>query len=124
MRITRNQLQDLINEEISNALLRKENRRLLEVAEEAGGIEMSLDDLMDFARTYAGLTRDMRKSLDLILDGSGEGVSTEEIEELQTLVGGRHSELDDYLEDAHEASQMYADEEDDGSWASAIRANR
>ena len=126
MRITRGQLTDLINEEISAALLETQNRRLLEAAgvEDESG-PMSLDDLMDFAKKYASLSRDDRKNLDLIMDGRGEGVTPDEIRDLQIALGGHSSELDDYLEDALNASAMYTDEdEDDGTWAAAVRANR
>jgi len=126
MRITRGQLTDLINEEISTALLERQNRRLLEAA----GVEddvgpMSLDDLVDFAKKYASLSRDDRKNLDLIMDGRGEGVTPEEIRDLQIALGGYSVDLDDYLDDALNASAMYTDEdEDDGTWAAAVRANR
>jgi hypothetical protein len=130
MRITRQQLTDLINEEISNALLERQNRRLLEDAEDAMDQDesegpMSLDDLIDFAKKYAGLTREDRRSLDLIMDGRGEGVTPEEIRDLQIALGGYSTELDDYLEDALNDSAMYTDEdEDDGTLASAVRMNR
>ena len=127
MRITRQQLTDLINEEISNALLESQNRRLLEDAEDQDELEgpMSLDDLIDFAKKYAGLTREDRRSLDLIMDGRGEGVTPEEIRDLQIALGGYSTELDDYLEDALNDSAMYTDEdEDDGTLASAVRMNR
>lgn len=127
MRITRQQLTDLINEEISNALLERQNRRLLEDAVDQDESEgpMSLDDLIDFAKKYAGLAREDRRNLDLIMDGRGEGVTPEEIRDLQITLGGHSSELDDYLEDALNASAMYTDEdEDDGTLASAVRMNR
>ena len=127
MRITRGQLTDLINEEISNALLERQNRRLLEDAVDQDELEgpMSLDDLIDFAKKYAGLTREDRRNLDLIMDGRGEGVTPEEIRDLQIALGGHSTELDDYLEDALNDSAMYTDEdEDDGTLASAVRMNR
>ena len=127
MRITRQQLTDLINEEISNALLERQNRRLLEDAVDQDELEgpMSLDDLIDFAKKYAGLTREDRRSLDLIMDGRGEGVTPEEIRDLQIALGGYSTELDDYLEDALNDSAMYTGEdEDDGTFASAVRMNR
>ena len=124
MRITRNQLQDLINEEISRALLRSENARLLEAFDDGEGPEpVSMDDLIYFAKKYSGLTREDRRNLDLILDGRGEGVTPEEIEDLQRALGGCSGELDDYLADALKASAMYSDE-DDGSWEAADRINR
>ena len=127
MRITRGQLTDLINEEISNALLERQNRRLLEDAMDQDEPEgpMSLDDLIDFAKAYAGLTREDRRNLDLIMDGRGEGVTPEEIRDLQIALGGYSTEIDDYLEDALNDSAMYTDEdEDDGTLASAVRMNR
>ncbi len=126
MRITRNQLQDLINEEISRALLKVQNKRLVENVMDPADFEstMSMDDLLDFAKTYASLPREARRNFDLILDGRGESVTAEEVEELQRHLGGHNKELDDYLEEAHKAAQMYDDEDDDGTWAAAVRANR
>lgn len=124
MRITRQQLTDLINEEISSALLERQNRRLLEdVMDPADFQEISMDDLLYFAKKYASLPPAMRKNLDLILDGQGESVTAEEVEELQSALEGHNSELDQYLEEALKAAQMY-DDEDDGTWAAAVRANR
>jgi hypothetical protein len=84
---------------------------------------MSMDDLLYFAKKYASLPNDMRRNLDLILDGRGESVTAEEVEELQDQLGGHNDELDQYLEEAHKAAQMY-DDEDDGTWAAAVRVNR
>ena len=128
MRITRQQLTDLINEEISSALLERQNRRLLEDrmdpmdTEEEG--PMSVDDLIDFARAYAALSREDRKNLDMILDGRGESVTVEEVEDLQAALGHFHKGLADYLYDAQQAAQMYTDEDDDGTFAAAVRMNR
>lgn len=128
MRITRDRLQDIINEEISRALLRSENARLLENLMDPMNTEedapMTIDDLMDFARAYATLSRDDRRNLDLILDGRGESVTVEEVEDLQSTLGHFHKGLADYLSDAHEAAQMYVDEDDDGTWSAASRMNR
>jgi hypothetical protein len=124
MRITRQQLTDLINEEISSALLESQNRRLLEDRMDPADFqEISMDDLLYFAKKYASLPNDMRRNLDLILDGRGESVTAEEVEELQSALEGHNSELDQYLEEALKAAQMY-DDEDDGTWAAASRANR
>lgn len=125
MRISRQQLQDLINEEISSALLERQNRRLLEAFDDDndGPAPASMDDMIYFAKKYAGLTHEDRKNLDLILDGRGEGVTPEEIEDLQRAIGGVNDELDDYLADALKASAMYSDEDDD-TWTAAVRANR
>lgn len=124
MRITRGQLQDLINEEISTALLERQNRRLLEAVDDDSP-SISMDDLIHFAKKYAALPREDRRNLDLIMDGRGEGVTPEEIQDLQVALGGENDELDAYLKDALEASAMYSDEdEDDGTFAAAVRMNR
>lgn len=130
MRITRNQLQDLINEEISRALLENQNRHLVESFDDDDGpTSVSLDDLMFFAKKYANLTYEDRRNLDLIMDGRGEGVTPEEIEDLQDGIGECNDELDEYLADALNAVAInpYEDEdedEDDGSWEAAERINR
>lgn len=126
MRITRNQLQDLINEEISRALLENQNRHLVESFDDDDGPpSVSLDDLMFFAKKYANLTREDRRNLDLIMDGRGEGVTPEEIEDLQDGIGECNDELDEYLADALNASAMHPyEDEDDGSWEAAERINR
>ena len=110
MRITRNQLQDLINEEIARSLLKSQNRRLIESFDDDEGqppTSISIDALMHFAKKYAKLTRDDRSNLDLIMDGRGEGVTPEEIEELQLGIGGCNEEIDEYLADALSASAMH-----------------
>jgi hypothetical protein len=125
MRITRNQLTDLINEEISSALLERQNRRLLEdVMDPAEFDSISMDDLLYFAKKYASLDDAMRRNLDLILDGRGESVTAEEVEELQDQLGGHNDELDQYLKEAHKTAQTDDDDDDDGTYAAAYRANR
>ena len=126
MRITRNQLQDLINEEISRALLENQNRHLVESFDDDDGPPpVSMDDLMFFAKKYAKLTREDRKNLDLIMDGRGEGVTPEEIEDLQRGIGGCNEEIDEYLADALNTSAINPyEDEDDGSWEAAERINR
>ena len=129
MKITRNQLQGLIKQEISKSLSENRNNGLredlmdpMDTGEEG---PMSVDDLLDFARAYANLSRDMRKVLDFIMDGRGESVTTDEIEDLQAALGGYHGGLDDYLKEAHSAAQLYSDEDiDDGTFAAAVRMNR
>ena len=121
MRITRNQLQDLINEEISRALLKAQNRRLLESMGESSPVPM--DTLIRFAKTYAKISPTDRSNLDLLIQGHGESVTPGEIDDLKVLFRGFSSELNEFFEEALKASAMY-DDEDDGSWAAAVRANR
>jgi hypothetical protein len=125
MRITRQQLTDLINEEISSALLERQNRRLLEAAV-PGMSHTSAYDMVEFAKAYMELPRDLRKVLDFVMEGRGENVTLEEVQDLHDILTGYNSELDDYLKEALAAAQVYYDEEDedDGTWAAAVRANR
>ena len=94
MRITRQQLTDLINEEISSALLESQNRRLLEVSDTGSGDLYDIDgaSLLEFADAYVAL-------------------------------GGMNSSIDEALE-AWKAANGDGDDEDDGTWAAAVRANR
>lgn len=127
MRITRGQLHDLINEEITSALLERQNSRLLEASVDPVDSTgpMSLDDLMRFAKQYARLSMSDRQNLVFLVSGRGENVTPGEIEDLQAMLKGFHKELDDLFEESLEASAMYSDEdEDDGTWAAAVRANR
>ena len=125
MRITRGQLTDLINEEISNALLERQNRRLLEDAGASSSIPM--DSLIRFAKQYVRISPDDRNNLDLLVSGRGESVTPDEIQDLQYVFKGFSEELDQFFEEALESSVMYSDEdedEDDGTWAAAVRMNR
>jgi len=125
MRITRQQLTDLINEEISSALLERQNRRLLEAAV-PGMSHTSAYDMVEFAKAYMELPRDLRKVLDFVLEGRrGENVTLEQVQDLHGILTGYNSELDDYLEDALAETEAYYDEDDDdGTWAYAARVNR
>ena len=122
MRITRNQLQDLINEEISRALLKAQNRRLLESVGESSPVPM--DTLIRFAKLYTKISPTDRSNLNLLIQGHGESVTPGEIDDLKVLFRGFSSALDEFLEEALEASAMHDDDDDDGSWAAAVRANR
>lgn len=129
MKITRNQLQGLIKQEIFKSLSENSSSDLREDLMDPMDTEaessMSLDDLLDFAKAYSKLSRDMRQVLDFVMDGRGESVTTDEIEDLQAALGGYNSDLDDYLKEAHKAAQLYTDEEiDDGTFAAAVRMNR
>lgn len=125
MRITRQQLTDLINEEISSALLERQNRRLLEAAV-PGTSHTSAYDMVEFAKAYMELPRDLRKVLDFVLEGRrGENVTLEQVQDLHGILTGYNSELDEYLEDALAETEAYYDEDDDdGTWAYAARVNR
>ena len=125
MRITRQQLTDLINEEISSALLERQNRRLLEAAV-PGMSHTSAYDMVEFAKAYMELPRDLRKVLDFVLEGRrGENVTLEQVQDLHGILTGYNSELDDELKDALAETEAYYDEDDDdGTWAYAARVNR
>jgi hypothetical protein len=109
MKITRQQLTDLINEEISSALLERQNRRLLEAAV-PGMSHTSRYDMVEFAKAYMDLPLDLRKVLDSVLEGRGENVTLEQVQDLHDILTGYNSELDDYLEDALAETEAYYDE--------------
>lgn len=69
MRITKKQLQEMINDAVSDAL-RPRRRSILESVGDVGGELLSLDpaDLIDFGDAYIRLGRDGRRVLKLLVD--------------------------------------------------------
>jgi hypothetical protein len=134
MRITRNQLTDLINEEISSALLERQNRRLLEEFESELSSQLTLQSMLAFAKKYhevaSGRNRFLVGQLNNIIDERGETMIKEDVAFLMGEFGGMITELDDLFTDAMASAQTYEDEDnygnedDDGTYAAAYRANR
>ena len=109
MRITLQQLTDLINEEISSALLERQNRRLLEATVPRVS-HTSAYDMVEFAKAYMELPRDLRKILDSVLEGRRENVTLLQVQDLHGILTGYNSDLDEYLEDALDETEAYYDE--------------
>lgn len=106
MRITHQQLLNLINEEISEAVLRTENRRLLEASGYAGDLyNMDVSDLLDFAEAYRSLGVSVAEQLHDILDaGEDADVNPNTVALIRERLGGLNAEIDTAL-DAWETSR-------------------
>ena len=99
MRITKNQLQGLINEEISRALLRSENRRLVEALVDTGHgslYDIDVVELIDFAKSYASLGAAVQEQLDDLLDQQEDAeVNGNAVSMIQDRLGGMSAEVDE-----------------------------
>ena len=99
MRITRNQLQDLINEEISRSLLKSQNRRLIEAygAHMGGGALYDIDasELIAFAEAYVALGGAVREQLKELLDMQEKAsCNPNAVELMREELYGQNQEID------------------------------
>ena len=101
MRITRNQLQDLINEEISRALLDVSNKRLVEAVGWGGKelMEVPAHDLLDFAKRYAKLGGAVQEQLHSLVADSMSQVNPNAVDTMKEFIGGYNSEIDAAIQD-------------------------
>ena len=99
MRISRKELQDLINEEISRSLLKTENRRLMEHLETGVLYETDVFELLEFAKAYSDLGTVIRKQLEDLLNTGGENINSSAVEIIERELGGRNREIDESLQD-------------------------
>ncbi len=98
MRITKKQLQEMINDAVSDAL-RPRRRNILEVGQAVDGPLLDVDpaDLIEFGDAYLSLGRDGRKVLKLLLDDPtsvGEDVE-DEIDDIEMKLAGMNSMIAD-----------------------------
>lgn len=101
MRITREQLQDLINEEISVALLKHENCRLTESPAVARNDihQIEANALIEFAKAYRGLGNAIAEQLDQLLeDGDNADVNSNAVDIIEERLGGFNDEIDSVIE--------------------------
>lgn len=103
MRITRNQLQDLINEEISRSLLKSQNRRLIESSEfessesDMNGRLYNIDasTLIAFAEAYVALGSAVQQQLGDLLDMQEEAdCNPNAVELMRKNLYGQNAEID------------------------------
>ena len=106
MRITLQQLTDLINEEISSTLLERQNRPLQEAAA-PGMSHTSAYDMVEFAKAYMELPLDLRKVLDSVLEGRRVNVTQEQVQDLHDILTGYNSDLDAELWEALTETETY-----------------
>jgi uncharacterized membrane protein len=94
MRITRDQLHDLINEEIATLLVKKENKRLTEGATSTTLKDVSADELLDFCVAYARLGQMVAAQLVSIVEDHEATVDTNAVEKMKEVLGGKNDEID------------------------------
>lgn len=68
MRVTRAELQEMIDQEVAAALLLSENRKLIESGN-SDSYDCSIHELLEFARAYSSLTQQQRETLHAAADG-------------------------------------------------------
>jgi hypothetical protein len=101
MRITKQQLQQVIDEEVSNALLRIENRRLLEASSGPMSSLYGIDanELLDFADAYASLGSDAQSQLrDVVQNLEAADVDLTSMRSIERIMGGRNNGIDASIE--------------------------
>ena len=97
MRITRNQLQDLINEEISRSLLKQQNRRLIEAhgATRGGLYDIDASELIAFADAYVSLGSAVQEQLMILLDKQEVAdINSNAVELMRENLYGQNAEID------------------------------
>ena len=98
MRITRNQLQDLINEEISRSLLKQQNRRLIEAhgTHMGGGLyDIDASELIAFADAYVSLGSAVQEQLVILLDEQeGADINSNAVKLMRDTLYGQNDEID------------------------------
>jgi hypothetical protein len=111
MRITKTQLQDLVNEEIASALLKKQNKRLIEAvssyrdAGHGGLYDSDVSELLDFAESYTSLGAAVQDQLRELLDsGEDAEVNSNAVQMIEDRLGGMNHEIDVAIEAWKEAN--------------------
>ena len=134
MIITKQVLQQLIDEEFSRAI-KKRQKKLTEGFHGGGSgdmYEMDSTELIEFAKAYASLGDAVASQLDTILDGNERDfpsqTNSNAIKIIEDELGGVNEEIDTAIKaynDWWESKGKDYDEseEDDGTYAAAARAN-
>lgn len=148
MIVTKQQLQQLIDEEFSRAVQKRlklkeataiqgdQPPELDERVRGGGGAlyEIEAYELLEFAKAYAALGDAVSEQLDTILDGNERDfpsmTNSNAIKMIEDELGGMNEEIDtaieaynDWWESKGKMGDEDEDEEDDGTWAAAARAN-
>lgn len=96
MRVTREELQQMIDESVSDALMRSKTRPLLESVGHDPLREADANELLEFARVYSSLSPEGRRCLHEVLVGRRD-VDVEVLNELESRVGGINRQLDEAM---------------------------
>ena len=86
----------MIDAEVADAVLRAENRRLVESRGSTGVYESDVNSLLEFARNYASLDKASRDELHAVVSGNRSSISSA----LSTAEGklrGMNRELDEVI---------------------------
>lgn len=115
MRISKAQLQDIINEEIASALLSTENLRLTE-ARSPGGVLYKVDaaSLITFAKAYASLGLAVQEQLDDLVEfQEGADINHNAFDVMERALRGMNRELDEAMDAWHQGIEdALSDDED------------
>lgn len=98
MRITKQGLQQLIDEEYSRAIARR-SKAINERLHPSGELyELDATDLIGFAKAYAGLGNAVQEQLDDILDeAENDDVNPNAVDLMQRELGGFNEEIDETI---------------------------
>ena len=99
MRITRERLQEMIDEAVSDALTRSHASALNESVKHDPLYAADPNELLEFAKNYMTLAPDDRRALHEVLVGR-RGIRPEVIDQLERRVGGVNRGLDAALSKA------------------------
>lgn len=90
----------MIEEGVADALLRRENRRLLEASEPGGGLyEVDAAELIDFGRAYVALGAAVREQLEELLDSQEDAsVNPNAFDVIEQGLRGANREIDAALD--------------------------
>lgn len=133
MIVTKQQLQQLIDEEFSRAL-EKRKQRLSEARGRFHGSqelrEMEAYELLEFAKAYAGLGNAVQDQLHDIMDDPQSDVNPNAIDLIKERLGGANEEIDSAIQAYEEyqtgepGGERDDEDEDDGSLAYAAKVNK
>ena len=103
MRITKEQLREMIDSEVKSALSRVSPGKLVEARIARGGdlYEVSAEELIEFAKTYSSLGAAVTEQLETIIeygpDADPDDVNPAAIREVERTLGGVNAEIDEAI---------------------------
>ena len=114
MRITKEELKNIINEEVASVLQRSLNRK--RIAEAARRVrhgdlyEVDAEELIEFAKAYRDLGEAVTEQLDTIIeygpDADPDDINPAAIREIKMTLGGINAEIDEMIADWQASNGM------------------
>ena len=136
MIVTKQQLQQLIDEEYSRALLKRKKKLTERLIPSHDLYELEAYELIRFAKAYRDLGDAVTDQLDTILDGAEDDFHAETnsnaIKMIEDELGGINEEIDEAVKAYNEwwessgktgDTDRGREDDDDGTYAAAARAN-